>query len=53
MLAYSHETQHEKIIRGLAVGMALVMYDREEAADTLIEQLTRDKARRGFACEGG
>ena len=24
MLAYAHDTQHEKIIRGLAVGLALV-----------------------------
>jgi len=43
MLAYAHETQHEKIIRGLAMGIALVMYGREEEADTLIEQLTLDK----------
>ncbi|KAL1925244.1 uncharacterized protein VTP21DRAFT_127 [Calcarisporiella thermophila] len=43
MLQYAHETQHEKIIRGLAMGMALVMYGREEQADTLIEQLCRDK----------
>lgn len=41
MLAYAHETQHEKIIRGVALGMALIMYGREESADTLIEQLTR------------
>ena len=43
MLAYAHETQHEKIIRGVALGMALIMYGREEGADTLIEQMTRDK----------
>lgn len=43
MLAYAHETQHEKIIRGLALGVSLVMYGREEGADTLIEQLTLDK----------
>uniref|UniRef100_A0A7S1DMZ6 26S proteasome regulatory subunit RPN2 C-terminal domain-containing protein n=2 Tax=Hemiselmis andersenii TaxID=464988 RepID=A0A7S1DMZ6_HEMAN len=43
MLAYAHETQHEKIIRGVALGMALIMYGREEGADTLIEQLSRDK----------
>jgi len=43
MLAYAHETQHEKIIRGLAIGMALIMYGKEESADTLIEQLCRDK----------
>ncbi|KAI0492395.1 hypothetical protein KFK09_026666 [Dendrobium nobile] len=43
MLAYAHETQHEKIIRGLSLGIALTVYGREEEADTLIEQLTRDQ----------
>ncbi|KAF3790142.1 26S proteasome non-ATPase regulatory subunit 1-like protein A [Nymphaea thermarum] len=43
MLAYAHETQHEKIIRGLALGIALTVYGREEGADPLIEQLTRDQ----------
>lgn len=43
MLAYAHETQHEKIIRGLALGIALTVYGREEEADTLIVQMTRDQ----------
>ncbi|KAI3865964.1 hypothetical protein MKX03_036823 [Papaver bracteatum] len=43
MLAYARETQHEKIIRGLALGIALTVYGREEEADTLIEQMTRDQ----------
>jgi len=43
MLQYAHETQHEKIIRGLAIGMALIMYGKEDTADTLIEQLLQDK----------
>lgn len=43
MLQYAHETQHEKIIRGLAIGMALIMYGQEENADALIEQLLQDK----------
>eukprot|EP00850_Spirogloea_muscicola_P013494 SM000091S24652 [mRNA] locus=s91:438274:444527:- [translate_table: standard] len=43
MLAYAHDTTHEKIIRGLALGIALVVYGREEEADTLIEQMTRDQ----------
>jgi len=43
MLTYAHETQHEKIIRGLAMGIALVMCGRQEQADTLIEQLILDK----------
>ncbi|KAI3746909.1 hypothetical protein L6452_09351 [Arctium lappa] len=43
MLVYAHETQHEKIIRGVALGIALTVYGREEEADTLIEQMTRDQ----------
>jgi 26S proteasome regulatory subunit N2 len=43
MLKYAHETQHERIVRGLAMGMALIVYGREEEADTLIEQMLRDK----------
>lgn len=40
---YAQETQHEKILRGLAVGISLTMYGRLEEADALIESLTRDK----------
>eukprot|EP00879_Flechtneria_rotunda_P005574 GHRR01005868.1.p1 GENE.GHRR01005868.1~~GHRR01005868.1.p1 ORF type:complete len:994 (+),score=408.14 GHRR01005868.1:347-3328(+) len=43
MLAYAHDTQHEKIIRGLAMGLALISYGIEEAADTLIEQMSREQ----------
>ncbi|GMH41090.1 hypothetical protein BSKO_09000 [Bryopsis sp. KO-2023] len=43
MLSYAHDTQHEKIIRGVALGLALIMYGREEGAETLIEQMTRDQ----------
>lgn len=43
MLDYAHETQHEKIIRGLAMGIALIMYGKEEGADVLIEQLIADQ----------
>ena len=42
MLAYAHDTAHEKIIRGLAVGLALSCYGREEEADALSETLARD-----------
>ena len=42
LLAYAHDTQHEKIIRGISIGLALIMYSQEEGADTLIEQMTRD-----------
>ncbi|KAF7725612.1 proteasome regulatory particle base subunit [Apophysomyces ossiformis] len=43
MLQYAHETQHEKIIRGLAVGISFIMYGKEEQADSLIKQLLDDK----------
>ncbi|GBN73970.1 26S proteasome non-ATPase regulatory subunit 1 [Araneus ventricosus] len=43
MVAYAQETQHEKILRGLALGISLTMYGRLEEADTLIESLCRDK----------
>ncbi|XP_044739482.1 26S proteasome non-ATPase regulatory subunit 1 [Chrysoperla carnea] len=43
MVAYAQESQHEKILRGLAVGIAFTMYGRLEEADPLVEQLCRDK----------
>lgn len=42
MIQYAHDTQHEKIVRGLALGMALIMFGRQEGADGLIEGLLRD-----------
>lgn len=43
MLQYAHETQHEKIIRGLAIGLALLFYGKEEKSDPMIETLLGDK----------
>jgi 26S proteasome regulatory subunit N2 len=43
MVAYAHDTRHEKIIRGIAMGVALIVYGVEEQADVLIEQLLGDK----------
>ncbi|KAJ9599449.1 hypothetical protein L9F63_010064 [Diploptera punctata] len=43
MVAYAQETQHEKILRGLAVGIALTMYGRLDEADPLITSLCQDK----------
>ena len=40
---YAQDTQHEKILRGLAVGIAMTMFGRLEEADALIESLNRDK----------
>lgn len=42
MILYCHDTQHEKSVRGLAIGMALIMYGRQEGADELIEGLLKD-----------
>jgi len=42
MLQYARDTQHEKIVRGLALGMALIMYGRQEGADELIGGLLED-----------
>lgn len=46
MLQYAHETQHEKIIRGLAVGISFLMYGKEEEADSLIDKLLVDAVSR-------
>ena len=43
MIAYAHDTQHEKIIRGLSMGIAMIVYGKEEEADVIIEQLILDK----------
>jgi 26S proteasome regulatory subunit N2 len=42
MISHAHETQHEKVVRGLAMGMALIMYGRQESADELINGLLND-----------
>lgn len=43
LVTYAHDTQHEKIIRAIAMSLALIVYGAEESADTLIEQLSREK----------
>ena len=43
MTSYARETQHEKIIRSLAIGRALVMYGAKERASKLIEALSDEK----------
>lgn len=42
MYTYAHETNHEKIVRGCAIGMALVMFGRQEGADSTINVLLND-----------
>lgn len=36
-------TGNMQIIRGVAIGLSLIMYGQEENADTLIEEMTRDQ----------
>ena len=36
ILTHASETQHEKIIRSLAISLALIMYGKEDNADALI-----------------
>lgn len=43
MLTYARETQHEKIIRGLAVGVGFIYYGRQEQADETVKALLAEK----------
>ena len=43
LIKYVHDTQHEKIIRAIAIALALIVYNAGEAADTLIEELSKEK----------
>ena len=43
LLTIAHESQHEKILRSLALSLALIMHGKEENADNLIEQLSNDQ----------
>jgi 26S proteasome regulatory subunit N2 len=43
MMAYAHDTKHERIIRGIGMGLAFIMYGQQEGADVLIETLIREK----------
>jgi 26S proteasome regulatory subunit N2 len=40
---YARETQHEKIIRGISIGLALMQYQQEENADAMIEDMRTDR----------
>lgn len=43
LLNYLHDTAHEKIIRALSLSIAMMVYGKEESADVIIEQLSRDR----------
>jgi len=40
---YARETMHEKIIRGIVMGLALVNYGQEENADAAIDEMRSDR----------
>lgn len=40
---YARDTKHEKIIRGIAMGIALINYGQEENADIIIEEMRSDR----------
>ena len=42
LLAYAHETHHEKIVRACCVAIALVLFEQEQAADQIINQMIND-----------
>lgn len=42
-LSYAHATKHEKIKRGISLGMALIAYGQEDASDGLVEQMLTDQ----------
>jgi 26S proteasome regulatory subunit N2 len=41
MISYAGETQHEKIIRGVAIGVALMMYGKRDGASDVVEKFTK------------
>ncbi|CRH01261.1 26S proteasome regulatory subunit RPN2, putative [Plasmodium relictum] len=43
LLAYAHDTQHEKITRACSISLGFVMFQKEKEADMLIEELINDK----------
>lgn len=43
LVNHAHESQHEKIIRAIAISLALIVYGAREAADTLIISLMEEK----------
>ncbi|KAH9937189.1 26S proteasome regulatory complex non-ATPase subcomplex Rpn2/Psmd1 subunit [Fomitopsis serialis] len=43
MLQYARETEHEKIIRGIAIGVAFIYYGKQEEADSIVKVLLSEK----------
>lgn len=40
MISYAGETQHEKIVRGVVIGVALIMYGKRHAAAEVLQKFT-------------
>ena len=40
---YMIEMEHQKIIWGVAIGVALIKYDQEDSVDAVIEEMRSDK----------
>lgn len=40
---YTRHTQHEKIIRGIVMGFAIINYGQEENADYIIDEMRKDR----------
>jgi len=43
LITHAGDSKHEKIIRSLAISLALLMYGKEDKAEALIEQMVRSK----------
>ena len=43
LIKYAYDSQHDKIIRAIVITLTLIVYNPGEAADTLIEELSREK----------
>ena len=43
MINYARDTSHEKIVRGLSLGIALILYGQLNSAEDTIEELLADK----------
>ena len=43
ILSMARDSQKEKISRGIAVGLAFIVYGREETAEPLLQEMGRDK----------
>lgn len=41
-ISLAHDTEHDRIVRGAALGVALCLYRKEDEADPIIDQMARD-----------